>query len=174
MACRLVGKSPSSEPMMAYCRLPPWEQTSVKFESKFKIVLWRKCIWLCRLQKWRPFCLGLNVLSPCANSSYEHLHLLLRTGILDLDPWWSQPMRRFLHWMPTLGTSNQLIHQWKHFLCKMWVKRTCLYLDDMFATDCTDNCPVPFWHIMFYIEIRNLMTLHLWGPSVRPTLPSRG
>ena len=31
---------------------------SAKFESKFYLFNLRKCIWKCRLPKWRPFCLG--------------------------------------------------------------------------------------------------------------------
>ena len=30
MACRLAGAKPLSEPMLEYCSLDPWEQTSVK------------------------------------------------------------------------------------------------------------------------------------------------
>ena len=31
MACRLLGAKPLYEPMLEYCQLDPWEQTSVKF-----------------------------------------------------------------------------------------------------------------------------------------------
>ena len=33
----------------------------MKFYLKVKSSHLRKCIWKCRLQKWCPFCLGLNV-----------------------------------------------------------------------------------------------------------------
>ena len=33
----------------------------VKFWSKFIHLHSRNCIWKCRLEKWRPFCIGLNV-----------------------------------------------------------------------------------------------------------------
>ena len=33
MACRLSGAKPLPEPMLPYCQLDPWEQTSVKVES---------------------------------------------------------------------------------------------------------------------------------------------
>ena len=33
MACRLFGAKPLPEPMLPYCQLDPWEQSSVKFES---------------------------------------------------------------------------------------------------------------------------------------------
>ena len=35
MACRLLGAKPSPELMLRYCQLDPWEQTAVKFCSKF-------------------------------------------------------------------------------------------------------------------------------------------
>ena len=44
MACRLFGPKPLTEPMLISYRLDPKKQTSVKFESKFKIFYWRKCI----------------------------------------------------------------------------------------------------------------------------------
>ena len=56
MAWRLFGARPLPEPMLAYCHLDSWEQISVKFESEFYHFYSRKCIWNCRLPKWRPFC----------------------------------------------------------------------------------------------------------------------
>ena len=38
---------PLSEPMLEYCYLDPWEQTSVKSQSKFIYFHSRKCIWKC-------------------------------------------------------------------------------------------------------------------------------
>ena len=35
MACRLFGAKPLSKPMLGYCQLDPYEQTSVKFQSKY-------------------------------------------------------------------------------------------------------------------------------------------
>ena len=56
MACCLFGTKPLPEPMLTYCQLDCWEQISVKLESKFYHFHSRKCIWNCRLPKWRPFC----------------------------------------------------------------------------------------------------------------------
>ena len=50
MDCRLVGAKPLSEPMLEYCQLGPCEQTSVKFELKYKFFHPRKWIWKCRLR----------------------------------------------------------------------------------------------------------------------------
>ena len=44
MTCRLARAKSLSELMLEYCRLGPWEQTSVKFYSKFMHFLSRKCI----------------------------------------------------------------------------------------------------------------------------------
>ena len=58
MACRMFGAKPISEPMLSYGQFDSREQISVKFESKFCHFHSRKCIWKCRLPKWRPFCPG--------------------------------------------------------------------------------------------------------------------
>ena len=58
MACRLFGVKPLPEPMLAYCHVDPREQISVKFKSEFYHFHSRKCIWNCRLPKWRPLCPG--------------------------------------------------------------------------------------------------------------------
>ena len=58
MAWRLFGAEPPSKPMMGYCQLDPSDQTSLQFLSKFELFHSRKCIWKCRLPKWRPFCPG--------------------------------------------------------------------------------------------------------------------
>ena len=45
MACRLFGAKPLSKPMLVYCQLYPYDQTSVKFRSKHKKFHSGKCIW---------------------------------------------------------------------------------------------------------------------------------
>ena len=44
MACRLFGVKPLPEPMLTYCQWDPLEQTSVKFESRYKTFLSKNCI----------------------------------------------------------------------------------------------------------------------------------
>ena len=51
---------PLSQPMLEYCWLDLWEQTSVKSYSKLIHLHSRKCIWKCRLPKWLPFCSGVS------------------------------------------------------------------------------------------------------------------
>ena len=58
MACRLFSAKPLPEPMLAYCQLDCWEQISLRCKSKIYHFHSTKCIWNCRLPKWRPFCPG--------------------------------------------------------------------------------------------------------------------
>ena len=62
MACRPAGAKPSFEPMLAYYYSTPWEQTSLKYESKFIFFHSRMHLKISSVNV-RPFCLGLNVLN---------------------------------------------------------------------------------------------------------------
>ena len=64
MACHLYSDNPLAEPMTVYFQSDTKGHVSMKFYLKFKrFHLWKR-IWKCRLQKWGPSCLGLNVLTP--------------------------------------------------------------------------------------------------------------
>ena len=54
MACRLFGDKPLSKPMLSYCQLDPYEQTSLKFQSKYTHFHSRKCISSPSLQLHSP------------------------------------------------------------------------------------------------------------------------
>ena len=58
MAWCLNCARPLPEPIITYCQLDPWEQTSVKVESKYNDFQSKKCIWKYRLQN-----IGLGVVS---------------------------------------------------------------------------------------------------------------
>ena len=60
MAWCLTGDKPLSEPMLTYCQFDPWEQTSAKFESKYKRFHWWKCIWKCLMWNGDDFVQGGN------------------------------------------------------------------------------------------------------------------
>ena len=48
MACHLVGAKPLSEPMLKYCQLDPWEQTSGEILIEINIFvqeIWKCCLW---------------------------------------------------------------------------------------------------------------------------------
>ena len=55
MACRLSYAKPLFKPILVCCHLAFREQMSMKFESEFYHFHSRKCLWNCRLPKWRPF-----------------------------------------------------------------------------------------------------------------------
>ena len=63
MACRLVGTKPLSKPTLGYCQLDTEGQIPVNFQSKYTTFHSRKCICKISSAKWRPFCLGLDVLN---------------------------------------------------------------------------------------------------------------
>ena len=58
MACRLFGPKPLPEPMLAYCKLDPKQQTWVKLESKYKTFHSWKCISKCHLWNGGHFVQG--------------------------------------------------------------------------------------------------------------------
>ena len=66
MACCLLGAKPISESRQTKCRLDPWEQTSVNFESRLvnfdSIKSSVNVIWKCQ-----PVCSDLNVLNQVKN-----------------------------------------------------------------------------------------------------------
>ena len=56
MAWRLFGAKPLLEPVLEYCWLDPWEQTSVKFSSNFIYFHSNKMHSKKASAKWRSFC----------------------------------------------------------------------------------------------------------------------
>ena len=58
MVCCLFDALPLPEPTLTYCQLDPWEQTSVKFEPKYKPFHSWKCIWKRHLQNGGHFVQG--------------------------------------------------------------------------------------------------------------------
>ena len=96
MACRLFGAKPLSKPMLGYCQLDHWEQTSVKFLSKYKTFHSWKSVWKYHLQmaamlsrgRWvNPWinliqCQGLYSLS--GKTSYRQISWSLEAARLDV------------------------------------------------------------------------------------------
>ena len=87
MAWCLTGAKPLPEPMLAYYHLDPWEQTSVKFQSKYNNFLSRKCNWNCRLLRGAMFvlpsmCEVLRVAYLMADSMQRHAFIgVSHTGL---------------------------------------------------------------------------------------------
>ena len=69
MPCCLFGAKPLTEPILNYCQLHPWEQTSVKFDWQYKTFHSRKCIWICHLWNGGHFVWG--------DMSYELMQLMI-------------------------------------------------------------------------------------------------
>ena len=65
MACHLFGAKPLSKPMLGYCQLDPWEQTSMKLHSKYKTFHSCKCNWQYRMLNGGHFVQGgmFNIVS---------------------------------------------------------------------------------------------------------------
>ena len=68
--CRPFGAKPLSKPMLVYCQLNPYKQTSVEFWSKYKTFHSRKIHIKISSAKWRPFCPG----GGGGNKSRCHFH----------------------------------------------------------------------------------------------------
>ena len=87
MAWRLDGAKPLSEPILEYCQLDPWEQTSVKYLTFYFKEMHLKM----SSGKWRPFHRGLNVLRestgdfPDSKGSRSDATVSYRC-LFDVDP----------------------------------------------------------------------------------------
>ena len=82
MACRLAGARPLFEPVLESCWLDPWEQTSMKSQSKFRHFHSRKSIQKCCLENGGH----LVSASTCKNAILPAKeHLLWYKTILQLS-----------------------------------------------------------------------------------------
>ena len=90
MACRLFGAKPLPEPMLAYCQLDSWEQISVKFESELYHFHSIKSISKCCLPKWRPFCLGRDMLHTNDPVEAEKYQAIIYPMFTAQCVWWRQ------------------------------------------------------------------------------------
>ena len=114
MACCLFGAKPLPEPMMAYCQFDSWKQISVNFISELRHFLWQICTWECRLQKQRPSCSGLNILTRSVSLWQE-------------TPSGSQPSAAelgcFLEWVAINGDSMALCHPDWHIVLSLCITK---------------------------------------------------
>ena len=102
MARRLFGAKPLPEPMLNYCQLDSWEQISVEFESEFYQFHSRKCIWNCRLAKWRSFCPGCKWVN---NWYLEHYSWNILCCLLNM---FMMLCQRWIRWC--LGITQQSLN----------------------------------------------------------------
>ena len=89
----IAGSTPNlPEPMITYCQLDP-QKKSVKFQSRYKSFLCRKCVWKCRPQnagyhddviKWEHFLCYWFSVRGIRRSSVESAHNSQWRGALML------------------------------------------------------------------------------------------
>ena len=87
---------PLSEPMLEYCQLDPWEQTSMKYQSKFIHFHSRKCIWnvvwkmaaILPRPQWGKWFGGMSKMDLSEHNesrrNWNHVHILW--DVLDIHP----------------------------------------------------------------------------------------
>ena len=94
MACRLVGAEPLSEPMLEYCQLDLYEQTSVKFYLIFGLFFFEEIHLKMSSAKWRPFCPGRDELiikgAPGAQQEIFDTSVSMYQKATGLDAWASR------------------------------------------------------------------------------------
>ena len=71
---------PLTEPMLKYCQLDPWKQTSVKMNLILKFI-YILSIPFSTPGKWGPFCLSLNMLNDATVSSIKIANTVLIRSI---------------------------------------------------------------------------------------------
>ena len=149
MACRLFGAKPLPAPMLVYCQLDSWEQISVNFESKFYNFHPGKCIWNCRLPKWRPFCPGGDELKQRKNKdTFFFFYIWHALCILS----------------NILYTSYPVEHHCKHRALTWWY---CLYAKMVTVSkDIINACECMWVYIRHFTNM--LLNLNLqWDSKVK-------
>ena len=105
MACRLFGTKPLIEPMLIYSQFDPQEQTSVKFEPKYKKNHSWKYNWKCRQR----------------NSG--HLSREGRVKVADISAdifkcflWMKKCISKTSHWnmFAIMTPKHKTLHSWKY------------------------------------------------------------
>ena len=91
-----------SKQMFCYCQLGLWEQTSVKFESKYNFFHSRKCVWKHSSAKWRPFCPGGDRSRPTSCVVTVYCSQYLPYKILLTATW----LKRFMRYSTELEIST--------------------------------------------------------------------
>ena len=91
MAWRHFGIKPLPEAMLTYCQFDPQEQTSVKYQSKFKYFLWRKCVWFSHKMATILSCSAICILRK-SNMNYTKVCRRSMLVVDDPVPIWHQCM----------------------------------------------------------------------------------
>ena len=132
-----------------YFKLNPCKHISVKFSSKCNSFHSRKCICKMLSAKWRPFCLGFNVLRKKSNSYYligiGHVTLVAIVGTTILVPKSSlffmsksSHCNSFGDWAPADFIYDFPIFKW---IAETWLTtRQGTYQDDSSSSGCLVTC----------------------------------
>ena len=130
MVCRLFGAKPLPEPIMTYCQLDPYEQTSVKIKWKYKTFHSWKCIWKCRQRNGDHFVQGeisLKSISDCEvvqqiywNRS-KIMDILQTTFANEFLEWKITVFRYKFHWVFHWVSQLTINQHWTHSDPKNWV-----------------------------------------------------
>ena len=95
------------KPNLAYSQLSTWKQISVKFESEFYHFHSRKCIWNCRLPKWRPYCPGGRRVLCLHGIPAEHeVSRGLSRNIYPSTPYCHCPTKNKYLWLDCFNSSR--------------------------------------------------------------------
>ena len=121
MACCLFGTKPLSKPMLGYCRMEPYEQTSVKFWSKYKTLHSGKCIRKYRLPKWWPSCPGGDELMTLSYDAICHHWTTMSSQILKFLDMISYHLLNLIHhlWQVTENNCHSLRKIAGHCRCSV-------------------------------------------------------
>ena len=84
MVCRLLGTKPFPEPMLGYCQLQTQGSNINETRIEIQAFAFRKMHLKISFRKWRPFCLGLNMLN-IKQTSYHQISG--RSDILGMGVW---------------------------------------------------------------------------------------
>ena len=93
MACCLFGTKPLPQPTLTNCQLEPYEQTSVKFKSKYKTFHSQKLIW--NLKKRQQLCPWGDELKVFITRPYSTLNIMIEMyqimkcphTLMETKPW---------------------------------------------------------------------------------------
>ena len=93
MTSRLFGAKPLSEPMLEHCVIGSFGTNFSEFSIEYNSFSFKKMHLKMSSGKWRPSCLGLNVLKPQVSSLQRHLWVRFHTtDTCLLQPLWTPQM----------------------------------------------------------------------------------
>ena len=160
MAYRQFGDKPLSQPIRVYCQLEPWEQTSVKFQSKYKTFDSWKCSWKYRLPNGGHF-VGGHVIK-LLKLLYWLERAILRMSLFcySVIRWWTG--QKINHIMTHIRTHQQkcvVITIHPEFLDVRWWPH--IFFDKpMYPPKLIVVLKAPYWNGFRVTHVTNITTNH--------------